>query len=73
MRLIDQGYTTFKIAGDFNTDAERIANVCKDSLSFENATITLHTAKDAKGGSCSTNNGDMTPHNIDLFIEIKTH
>lgn len=73
MRLMDQGYNHFKIAGDFNTEANRIANVCKDLLSFKNAGITIHTSKDAKGGSCSTNTGEITPHNIDLFIEIKTH
>lgn len=69
-KLNQSGYTKILMAGDFNTDANRMATVCKKALEFANAKTIIHTTKAHAGNSCSTNKGDVTEKNIDILIEV---
>lgn len=70
IKLFDSGYSRIKIAGDFNTNAKRVATICKNALVIPDATVKIHTSKGGLGSSCSSNKGDTTSFNIDILIEF---
>lgn len=66
--LMSKGYDNINIAGDFNTYASRIAEVCKTQLNLPDANVVLRTVAGEKPNSCSSNSGDLSAYNIDIAI-----
>jgi hypothetical protein len=69
LSLKSKGFTTTNIAGDFNTDASRIAKHCQNILPIKGMMVELHTSKGEKGNSCGSNDGHMSEKNIDIMIK----
>lgn len=68
-RLMKKGNKALYFIGDFNTSAERMSSVCKEVLVSQFADFTFHSVKEG-GSSCSTNDGDLTPRQIDVMLEV---
>ena len=70
LHLKNKGYDSIAIAGDFNTNASRIAKVCKDILPVPDGNVELHTSAGEKGNSCAgPNKGALSHFNIDIMIK----